>query len=173
MFGLNPGRPDHSPTLRRDGCPTHGNHSNSLIPDRPWLLAPGFFLICRKSCYYKFRIYFSKDLKSGSQYVEIVFLVFSNPLAPHLALRRGSARGLKISYLFYRLSIRMSKSGQLVRVACATLRSSLSFCVFCFASHSRASGRSVRGMVGLAGLEPATPRLSSVCSNQLSYRPRW
>ena len=28
-----------------------------------------------------------------------------------------------------------------------------------------------QGMVGLAGLEPATPRLSSVCSNQLSYRP--
>jgi hypothetical protein len=28
-------------------------------------------------------------------------------------------------------------------------------------------------MVGLAGLEPATPRLSSVCSNQLSYRPGW
>ncbi len=28
-------------------------------------------------------------------------------------------------------------------------------------------------MVGLAGLEPATPRLSSVCSNQLSYRPNW
>jgi len=27
-------------------------------------------------------------------------------------------------------------------------------------------------MVGLAGFEPATPRLSSVCSNQLSYRPR-
>ena len=26
-------------------------------------------------------------------------------------------------------------------------------------------------MVGLAGFEPATPRLSSVCSNQLSYRP--
>ena len=26
-------------------------------------------------------------------------------------------------------------------------------------------------MVGLAGLEPATPRLSSACSNQLSYRP--
>ena len=26
-------------------------------------------------------------------------------------------------------------------------------------------------MVGQAGLEPATPRLSSVCSNQLSYRP--
>ena len=25
--------------------------------------------------------------------------------------------------------------------------------------------------VGLAGFEPATPRLSSVCSNQLSYRP--
>ena len=28
-----------------------------------------------------------------------------------------------------------------------------------------------RRMVGQAGLEPATPRLSSVCSNQLSYRP--
>lgn len=26
-------------------------------------------------------------------------------------------------------------------------------------------------LVGLAGLEPATPRLSSVCSNQLSYKP--
>jgi hypothetical protein len=26
-------------------------------------------------------------------------------------------------------------------------------------------------MVGLNGLEPSTPRLSSVCSNQLSYRP--
>ena len=26
-------------------------------------------------------------------------------------------------------------------------------------------------MVGLGGLEPPTPRLSSVCSNQLSYRP--
>ena len=27
------------------------------------------------------------------------------------------------------------------------------------------------GMVGLTGLEPVTPRLSSACSNQLSYRP--
>jgi hypothetical protein len=26
-------------------------------------------------------------------------------------------------------------------------------------------------LVGLVGLEPTTPRLSSVCSNQLSYRP--
>ena len=32
------------------------------------------------------------------------------------------------------------------------------------------SGRTV-GLVGLGGLEPPTPRLSSVCSNQLSYRP--
>jgi hypothetical protein len=29
-----------------------------------------------------------------------------------------------------------------------------------------------RKLVGLGGLEPPTPRLSSVCSNQLSYRPR-
>ena len=29
-----------------------------------------------------------------------------------------------------------------------------------------------RLLVGLGGLEPPTPRLSSVCSNQLSYRPR-
>ncbi len=28
-------------------------------------------------------------------------------------------------------------------------------------------------MVGLGGLEPPTPRLSSVCSNQLSYKPRY
>ena len=27
-------------------------------------------------------------------------------------------------------------------------------------------------VVGLVGLEPTTPRLSSVCSNQLSYRPK-
>ena len=26
-------------------------------------------------------------------------------------------------------------------------------------------------MVGLGGFEPPTPRLSSVCSDQLSYRP--
>ena len=26
-------------------------------------------------------------------------------------------------------------------------------------------------MVGLTGFEPVTPRLSSVCSNQLSYKP--
>ena len=30
---------------------------------------------------------------------------------------------------------------------------------------------SFKVMVGLTGLEPVTPRLSSVCSNQLSYRP--
>ena len=29
----------------------------------------------------------------------------------------------------------------------------------------------VGSVVGLGGLEPPTPRLSSVCSNQLSYRP--
>jgi hypothetical protein len=28
-----------------------------------------------------------------------------------------------------------------------------------------------KSLVGLVGLEPTTPRLSSVCSNQLSYRP--
>ena len=28
-------------------------------------------------------------------------------------------------------------------------------------------------VVGLDGFEPSTPRLSSVCSNQLSYRPVW
>src|SRR6185503_14033885 len=33
--------------------------------------------------------------------------------------------------------------------------------------------RACRKLVGLGGLEPPTPRLSSVCSNQLSYRPRW
>lgn len=30
---------------------------------------------------------------------------------------------------------------------------------------------SFQKMVGLTGLEPVTPRLSSACSNQLSYRP--
>ena len=30
----------------------------------------------------------------------------------------------------------------------------------------------VKVMVGLGGLEPPTPRLSSVCSNQLSYKPK-
>jgi hypothetical protein len=32
---------------------------------------------------------------------------------------------------------------------------------------------SPRRMVGPSGLEPPTPRLSSVCSNQLSYEPPW
>jgi hypothetical protein len=31
----------------------------------------------------------------------------------------------------------------------------------------------LRRVVGQTGLEPVTPRLSSVCSNQLSYRPSW
>ena len=30
----------------------------------------------------------------------------------------------------------------------------------------------MREMVGPDGLEPSTPRLSSACSNQLSYEPR-
>src|SRR5690349_3992728 len=34
-----------------------------------------------------------------------------------------------------------------------------------------AVGPEVGRVVGLGGLEPPTPRLSSVCSNQLSYRP--
>ena len=33
------------------------------------------------------------------------------------------------------------------------------------------SFRSLLGMVGLTGVEPVTLRLSSACSNQLSYRP--
>ena len=45
------------------------------------------------------------------------------------------------------------------------------FLFVCLAS-SRAAGIFTPGdMVGLTGLEPVTPRLSSVCSNQLSYRP--
>lgn len=32
-------------------------------------------------------------------------------------------------------------------------------------------GPSSSNLVGLGGLEPPTPRLSSVCSNQLSYKP--
>jgi hypothetical protein len=33
-------------------------------------------------------------------------------------------------------------------------------------------GKSPMKMVGLTGLEPVTLRLSSACSNQLSYRPK-
>ena len=28
-------------------------------------------------------------------------------------------------------------------------------------------------LVGLSGFEPETSRLSGVCSNQLSYKPKW
>ena len=38
---------------------------------------------------------------------------------------------------------------------------------------SLAPTRSLRSVVGLGRLELPTPRLSSVCSNQLSYRPQW
>ena len=34
------------------------------------------------------------------------------------------------------------------------------------------TGRHAFGLVGLTGLEPVTLRLSSACSNQLSYRPK-
>ena len=37
--------------------------------------------------------------------------------------------------------------------------------------HKREERLGEKKMVGLAGLEPATLRLSSACSNQLSYRP--
>ena len=35
------------------------------------------------------------------------------------------------------------------------------------------SGAWALRLVGLTGLEPVTLRLSSACSNQLSYRPWW
>ena len=35
----------------------------------------------------------------------------------------------------------------------------------------RIRGAPPKGLVGLTGLEPVTLRLSSACSNQLSYRP--
>ncbi len=38
-------------------------------------------------------------------------------------------------------------------------------------SKASPSFRSVFQMVGLTGFEPVTLRLSSACSNQLSYRP--
>jgi hypothetical protein len=40
-------------------------------------------------------------------------------------------------------------------------------------SRLRGSANPVREVVGLTGLEPVTLRLSSACSNQLSYRPFW
>ncbi len=35
----------------------------------------------------------------------------------------------------------------------------------------KAKSTSLALVVGLTGLEPVTPRLSSACSNQLSYKP--
>ncbi len=35
------------------------------------------------------------------------------------------------------------------------------------------SGKIIIKVVGLTGVEPVTLRLSSACSNQLSYRPAW
>jgi hypothetical protein len=40
-------------------------------------------------------------------------------------------------------------------------------------SRLRSSANPSREVVGLTGLEPVTLRLSSACSNQLSYRPFW
>ena len=40
-------------------------------------------------------------------------------------------------------------------------------------THGKPSGTlSSEGLVGLVGLEPTTPALSTQCSNQLSYRPK-
>ena len=49
------------------------------------------------------------------------------------------------------------------------LRSFFLRCLFSFSLPI--STASVLALVGLTGLEPVTPRLSSACSNQLSYRP--
>jgi hypothetical protein len=43
----------------------------------------------------------------------------------------------------------------------------------CFSPKSVFRGECVQKMVGPGGLEPPTPRLSSACSNQLSYEPGW
>lgn len=43
----------------------------------------------------------------------------------------------------------------------------------CHADVNFRLSRNILFLVGLTGLEPVTPRLSSACSNQLSYRPLW
>ena len=43
---------------------------------------------------------------------------------------------------------------------------------FSFQNFSRGILHPIHGLVGLTGLEPVTLRLSSACSNQLSYRPQ-
>ena len=40
-----------------------------------------------------------------------------------------------------------------------------------FGVRYRKNSKRANGVVGLIGLEPMTLRLSSACSNQLSYRP--
>ena len=39
-------------------------------------------------------------------------------------------------------------------------------------THGTFQHLSSEGLVGLVGLEPTTPALSTQCSNQLSYRPK-
>ena len=62
----------------------------------------------------------------------------------------------------------MSKSGLFRSIAFGSEDSLVSAFGF-----SRFDAEVLPGMVGLTGLEPVTPRLSSACSNQLSYRPVW
>ena len=44
---------------------------------------------------------------------------------------------------------------------------------FCRTNSKRSLLLEFHPMVGVAGFEPATLRLSSACSNQLSYTPGW
>src|ERR1700730_12134342 len=46
-------------------------------------------------------------------------------------------------------------------------------CLLPISTDSKNPSQLRRLLVGLGGLEPPTPRLSSVCSNQLSYRPQY
>jgi hypothetical protein len=89
----------------------------------------------------------------------------------HSKLRRSSIEGLRPVRVFkLKPSIKMvchccrdlaqADKQKLVPTACSNL--SFVLCNLCCAQR----------LVGLTGLEPVTLRLSSACSNQLSYRPK-
>lgn len=122
-----------------------------------------------------FEYTFPRTSKAALQYVEIVFLHIFETSSPMVVIQPPAWSENLLIYIDSPYGCQRADNFVRVTPAWTCGLSGVAafrrFLFVCLAS-SRAAGIFTPGdMVGLTGLEPVTPRLSSVCSNQLSYRP--